>query len=73
MKLRISEVNQYDNPSNATSSHDKNRSRSLGNKQIKITHSLLGVGTVELFWCYNIWKERNRILKIWGIDTYGSV
>ena len=67
-------VNQYDNPSNALAHYEQTGPEIWEQTQGKITHFVVGVrtgGTISRVAKYL--KERNPAIKIWGIDTYGSV
>jgi len=67
-------VNQYDNPSN-TEAHYLSTGPEIWNQtEGKITHFVVGVGTGgTISGVAKFLKEKNPNIKIWGIDTYGSV
>lgn len=67
-------VNQYDNPSN-TEAHYLSTGPEIWNQTDgKITHFVVGVGTGgTISGVAKFLKEKNPNIKIWGIDTYGSV
>jgi cystathionine beta-synthase len=67
-------VNQYDNPSNAQAHYEQTGPEIWEQTDGKITHFLVGVvtgGTIS--GVAKFLKEKNPNIKIWGIDTYGSV
>ena len=67
-------VNQYDNPSNALAHYEQTGPEIWEQTQGKITHFVVGVGTGgTISGVAKYLKERNPAIKIWGIDTYGSV
>lgn len=67
-------VNQYDNPSNAIAHYEQTGPEIWEQTQGKITHFLVGVGTGgTISGIAKYLKEKNPNIKIWGIDTYGSV
>ncbi|POS02518.1 pyridoxal-phosphate dependent enzyme [Flavobacterium croceum] len=67
-------VNQYDNPSNAQAHYEQTGPEIWEQTQGKITHFLVGVGTGgTISGIAKYLKEKNPNIKIWGIDTYGSV
>ena len=67
-------VNQYDNPSN-----NKGHYRSTGPEiweqtKGKVTHFVVGVGTGgTISGVGKYLKSQNPNVKVWGVDTYGSV
>ena len=67
-------VNQYDNPSNCKA-HFKSTGPEIWEQTAgKITHFVVGVGTGgTISGVGKFLKEKNPNIKIWGIDTYGSV
>lgn len=67
-------VNQYDNPSNALAHYEQTGPEIWEQTEGKITHFVVGVGTGgTISGCAKYLKEKNPNIKIWGIDTYGSV
>jgi len=67
-------VNQYDNPSNAQAHYEQTGPEIWKQTQGKITHFVVGVGTGgTISGVGRFLKEQNPAIKIWGIDTYGSV
>jgi len=67
-------VNQYDNPSNTQAHYESTGPEIWEQTEGKITHLVVGVGTGgTISGCAKYLKEQNPNVKIWGIDTYGSV
>ncbi|WP_438966416.1 pyridoxal-phosphate dependent enzyme [Flavobacterium sp.] len=67
-------VNQYDNPSNAIAHYEQTGPEIWEQTEGKITHFIVGVGTGgTISGVAKYLKEKNPNIKIWGIDTYGSV
>ena len=67
-------VNQYDNPSNAIAHYENTGPEIWEQTDGKITHFVVGVGTGgTISGVGKFLKEKNPNIKIWGIDTYGSV
>ncbi len=67
-------VNQYDNPSNAVAHYEQTGPEIWEQTEGKITHFVVGVGTGgTISGVAKYLKEKNPNVKIWGIDTYGSV
>ncbi|WP_177762413.1 pyridoxal-phosphate dependent enzyme [Flavobacterium sp. I3-2] len=67
-------VNQYDNPSNAQANYEQTGPEIWEQTEGKITHFIVGVGTGgTISGVGKYLKEKNPNIKIWGVDTYGSV
>ena len=67
-------VNQYDNLSNRTAHYEQTGPEIWEQTDGKITHFIVGVGTGgTISGVGKYLKEKNPNIKIWGIDTYGSV
>jgi len=67
-------VNQYDNPSNTLAHYESTGPEIWRQTDGKITHFVVGVGTGgTISGIGRYLKEQNPNIKIWGIDTYGSV
>ncbi|MEY3199032.1 MAG: hypothetical protein RJA13_990 [Bacteroidota bacterium] len=67
-------VNQYDNLSNRIAHYESTGPEIWEQTGGKITHFLVGVGTGgTISGVGKYLKEKNPNIKIWGIDTYGSV
>ena len=67
-------VNQYDNPSNSKAHYHETGPEIWKQTDGKITHLVVGVGTGgTISGVGKFLKEKNPKIKIWGIDTYGSV
>ena len=67
-------VNQYDNPSNTQAHYEQTGPEIWEQTEGKITHFVVGVGTGgTISGVAKFLKEKNPAIKIWGIDTYGSV
>ncbi len=67
-------VNQYDNPSNAIAHYEQTGPEIWEQTDGKITHFIVGVGTGgTISGVGKYLKEKNPNIKIWGVDTYGSV
>src|SRR5574343_65500 len=67
-------VNQYDNLSNRLAHYESTGPEIWEQTEGKITHFVVGVGTGgTISGVGKYLKEKNPNIKIWGIDTYGSV
>jgi cystathionine beta-synthase len=67
-------VNQYDNLSNSVAHYEQTGPEIWRQTEGKITHFVSGVGTGgTISGVGKYLKEKNPNIKIWGIDTYGSV
>ncbi len=67
-------VNQYDNLSNRVAHYEQTGPEIWEQTDGKITHFVVGVGTGgTISGVGKYLKEQNPNIKIWGIDTYGSV
>ena len=67
-------VNQYDNLSNRVAHYEQTGPEIWEQTEGKITHFIVGVGTGgTISGVGKYLKEKNPNIKIWGIDTYGSV
>ena len=66
--------NQYDNLSNSLAHYEQTGPEIWAQTEGKITHLVVGVGTGgTISGTGRYLKEKNPNIKIWGIDTYGSV
>jgi len=67
-------ANQYDNLSNSQAHYESTGPEIWEQTEGRIVHFLAGVGTGgTICGAGKFLKEKNPTLKIWGIDTYGSV
>ena len=67
-------VNQYDNPSNCKAHFKSTGPEIWDQTEGKVTHFVVGVGTGgTISGVGSFLKMKNPDVKIWGIDTYGSV
>lgn len=67
-------VNQYDNLSNRIAHYESTGPEIWEQTEGKVTHFVVGVGTGgTISGVGKYLKEQNPNVKIWGIDTYGSV
>ena len=67
-------VNQYDNPSNCKAHYESTGPEIWNQTDGKVTHFVVGVGTGGTISGVGTYlKLQNPNVKIWGIDTYGSV
>lgn len=67
-------VNQYDNLSNSLAHYEQTGPEIWEQTGGKITHFVVGVGTGgTISGVGKFLKEKNPNVKIWGVDTYGSV
>jgi cystathionine beta-synthase len=66
--------NQYDNLSNRQAHYESTGPEIWEQTDGKVTHIITGVGTGgTISGTARFLKEQNKDIKIWGIDTYGSV
>ena len=67
-------ANQYDNPSNSQAHYESTGPEIWDQTGGKVDHLVVGVGTGgTICGTAKFLKEKNPKLKVWGIDTYGSV
>ncbi|MGX5689108.1 pyridoxal-phosphate dependent enzyme [Arcticibacter tournemirensis] len=67
-------ANQYDNLSNSKANYEQTGPEIWEQTEGKITHLIVGVGTGgTISGAGRYLKEKNPDIKVWGIDTYGSV
>ena len=66
--------NQYDNLSNRQAHYESTGPEIWEQTEGKVTHMIVGVGTGgTISGTGRYLKEQNPDIKIWGVDTYGSV
>ncbi len=66
--------NQYDNYSNTVANYEQTGPEIWDQTDGKITHLVVGVGTGgTISGTAKFLREKNPNIKVWGIDTYGSV
>ncbi len=67
-------VNQYDNPSNTAAHFESTGPEIWEQTQGKVTHFVVGVGTGgTISGVGSYLKSKNPDIRVWGVDTYGSV
>src|SRR6185295_2713757 len=67
-------ANQYDNLSNSQAHYEQTAPEIWNQTEGRITQLVVGVGTGgTASGVGRFLKERNPAIKVWGIDTYGSV
>lgn len=67
-------VNQYDNLSNTQANYEQTGPEIWEQTDGRVTHFIVGVGTGgTISGVAKYLKEKNPDVKIWGVDTYGSV
>jgi cystathionine beta-synthase len=67
-------ANQYDNLSNSQAHYEQTGPEIWDQTDGRVTHLVVGVGTGGTASGVGRYlKERNSAIKVWGIDTYGSV
>ena len=67
-------ANQYDNLSNTAAHYEQTGPEIWEQTDGRVTHLVVGVGTGgTISGVGRYLKERNPTIKVWGIDTYGSV
>lgn len=67
-------VNQYDNPSNTQANYEQTGPEIWEQTNGSVTHFVVGVGTGgTISGIGKHLKEKNPKVKVWGVDTYGSV
>ena len=67
-------ANQYDNLSNTQAHYEQTGPEIWEQTDGRVTHLVVGVGTGgTISGVGRYLKERNPAIKVWGIDTYGSV
>ena len=67
-------VNQYDNLSNSKAHYESTGPEIWEQTKGQVTHFVVGVGTGgTISGVGKFLKEQNSNVKVWGVDTYGSV
>jgi len=67
-------ANQYDNLANSAAHYEQTGPEIWEQTEGRVTHLVSGVGTGGTISGVGTYlKERNPAIKVWGIDTYGSV
>jgi len=67
-------ANQYDNLSNSAAHYEQTGPEIWAQTDGRVTHLVVGVGTGgTISGAGRFLKEQNPAIKVWGIDTYGSV
>jgi cystathionine beta-synthase len=67
-------ANQYDNLSNSAAHYEQTAPEIWEQTDGRVTHLVVGVGTGgTISGVGRYLKERNPAIRVWGIDTYGSV
>jgi cystathionine beta-synthase len=67
-------ANQYDNLSNSAAHYEQTGPEIWEQTERRVTHLVVGVGTGgTISGVGRYLKEQNAKIKVWGIDTYGSV
>jgi cystathionine beta-synthase len=67
-------ANQYDNLSNSQANYEQTGPEIWDQTDGRVTHLVVGVGTGgTISGAGRYLKEKNPAIKLWGIDTYGSI
>ena len=67
-------ANQYDNLANSRANYEQTGPEIWEQTEGRVTHFVSGVGTGgTISGAGRFLKERNAAIRVWGIDTYGSV
>ena len=67
-------ANQYDNLSNSAAHYEQTGPEIWEQTEGRVTHLVVGVGTGgTISGIGRYLKEKNPKIKVWGVDTYGSV
>src|SRR5215218_9451492 len=67
-------ANQYDNLSNAQAHYEQTGPEIWEQMDGRVTHLVVGVGTGgTISGIGRFLKQKNPAIKVWGVDTYGSV